>query len=105
MKVCEVCGALMSVIEEESRLQMHNEGRQHQGYLKIRNKLSELKEKYRNCTELGADFLLAGDQKNVFLNEINHHCPALIPLVEAAQKSDKYDGGLGLVKEVVLGGG
>jgi hypothetical protein len=45
MKVCEVCGALMSVIEEESRLQMHNEGRQHQGYLKIRNKLLELKEK------------------------------------------------------------
>ena len=39
MKVCEVCGALMGVIEEESRLQMHNEGRQHQGYLKIRNKL------------------------------------------------------------------
>jgi len=39
MKVCEVCGALMSVIEEESRLQMHVEGRQHQGYLNIREKL------------------------------------------------------------------
>ena len=45
----------MSVIEEESRLQMHNEGRQHQGYLKIRNKLLELKEKQGSARWSGYD--------------------------------------------------
>lgn len=48
MKVCEVCGALQSASDTDKRLTMHLEGKLHTGYLKIRNKLAELKEKRRN---------------------------------------------------------
>jgi len=43
MKVCEVCGALQSASDTDKRLTMHLEGKLHTGYLKIRNKLAELK--------------------------------------------------------------
>lgn len=43
MKVCEVCGALQSALDTGKRLTMHLEGKLHTGYLKIRNKLAELK--------------------------------------------------------------
>lgn len=45
MKVCEVCGALQSALDTGKRLTMHLEGKLHTGYLKIRNKLAELKQK------------------------------------------------------------
>ena len=48
MKVCEVCGALQSASDTDKRLTMHLEGKLHTGYLKIRNKLAELKEKRIN---------------------------------------------------------
>jgi hypothetical protein len=77
--------------------------------LKILN--GELREKYREVLELGADFILVGDSKNIFLGEINHHCQALIPLSEAmARVVDEnafYGGGLGLtsvaVRDWILG--
>ena len=47
MKVCEVCGALQSASDKEDRLQMHLEGKLHQGYQKIREKLRELRDKQR----------------------------------------------------------
>ena len=43
MKVCEICGALQSALDTDKRLTMHLEGKLHTGYLKIRNKLAELK--------------------------------------------------------------
>lgn len=48
MKVCEICGALQSAADTESRLQMHLEGKLHQGYQKIRDKLKEFKDKQRS---------------------------------------------------------
>lgn len=48
MKVCEICGALQSAADTESRLQMHLEGKLHQGYQKIREQLKEFREKQRN---------------------------------------------------------
>lgn len=45
MKVCEVCGALQSALDTDKRLTMHLEGKLHTGYLKIRNKVAELKKK------------------------------------------------------------
>jgi len=45
MKVCEVCGALQSASDTDKRLTMHLEGKLHTGYLKIRNKLAELKQR------------------------------------------------------------
>lgn len=47
MKVCEVCGALQSALDTDKRLTMHLEGKLHTGYLKIRQKLAELKKQGR----------------------------------------------------------
>jgi hypothetical protein len=76
---------------------------------------SELRKKYQNCNELGLDFLLKGDEKQVFLGEANHYCQGLIPVSEALENEAKtesfyqkiggisfdYDGGLGVLKNVV----
>ena len=43
MKVCEVCGALQSAVDNEKRLQTHIEGKLHSGYLKIREYLALLR--------------------------------------------------------------
>lgn len=45
MKVCEVCGAMQSLQDNEKRLQTHIEGKQHTGYLKIREYLDLLRRK------------------------------------------------------------
>ena len=45
MKVCEVCGALQSAGDTDKRLTMHLEGKLHAGYLKIRKKHQDLKNK------------------------------------------------------------
>ena len=41
---------------------------------------NELKDEYHNVLELGFDFLLVGDNTHILLGEINHHCPALLPI-------------------------
>ena len=61
---------------------------------------SELREKYKNIIELGADFILVGDGNSVMLGEINHHCPALIPISEAMSE-ENYEEGLGFTKRAV----
>ena len=43
MKVCEVCGAMQSLQDNEKRQQTHIEGKQHTGYLKIREYLDLLR--------------------------------------------------------------
>lgn len=71
---------------------------------------------YKFTTELGVDFLLQGDGKNVFLGEINHHCPALAPTSEIMKniiedqngfylfnsKSNDYDYGLKAAKSAII---
>ncbi len=61
---------------------------------------SDLREKYKNIIELGADFILVGDGNSVMLGEINHHCPALIPISEAMSE-ENYNEGLGFTKKAV----
>jgi hypothetical protein len=72
--------------------------------LRILNK--DLREKYRNSIELGADFILVGDGKTALLGEINHHCQGLIPVSEAMEKASNseaiYDGGLALTKRAIV---
>ncbi|MBL6664223.1 MAG: hypothetical protein ISQ34_00065 [Rickettsiales bacterium] len=41
---------------------------------------NDLKHEYKDVLELGFDFLIVGDDKNILLGEINHHCPALLPI-------------------------
>lgn len=55
MKVCEVCGALQSALDTGKRLTMHLEGKLHTGYLKIRNKLDELKQSRNRDRSPGRD--------------------------------------------------
>lgn len=43
MKICEVCGALQSAVDNDKRLQTHVEGKLHSGYLKIREYLALLR--------------------------------------------------------------
>ncbi len=63
----------------------------------------ELRGEYRNSIELGADFILVGDYENLLLGEINHTCPALIPIAEAmAKEAVKYEGGLFYTKQAIL---
>jgi hypothetical protein len=43
MKVCEVCGAMQALQDNEKRLQTHLEGKLHTGYQKIREHLDILR--------------------------------------------------------------
>lgn len=43
MKICEVCGGLQSMQDNEKRLQTHVEGKLHAGYAKIREYLENLR--------------------------------------------------------------
>jgi len=45
MKVCEVCGALQSLQDNEKRLQTHIEGKLHTGYARIREYLDMIRRK------------------------------------------------------------
>ena len=67
-----------------------------------------LKEKYIDVIELGADFILVGDGRNIFLGEINHLCQGLLPISEAMTKAVDadafYEGGLGLTSRAVRDG-
>lgn len=62
---------------------------------------TDLLQKYTRSFELGFDFTLKGDDKTVLLNEVNHLCTALIPVAEAINDDANYDGGLGLVKDLI----
>jgi glutathione synthase/RimK-type ligase-like ATP-grasp enzyme len=61
----------------------------------------KLRQKYRDVTELGADFILVGNDKELLLSEINHLCPGLLPIAEAIERR-VYDGGLGFAKLQVI---
>lgn len=74
-----------------------------------------LKKKYKNCLEIGCDFLLKGDGAQAFLGEANHYCQALIPHSESLENQNgnksfykkikgvriAYNGGLGTVKYII----
>ena len=76
---------------------------------------SDLKEKYQSATEIGCDFILAGNGIDVYFGEANHHCQGLVPLAEMVQDNFlennfyqriggmnfNYNGGLSLVGEVI----
>lgn len=69
--------------------------------LKILN--NDLKNDYKNSLELGLDFMLVGNKKDLLLGEINHHCPALLPVSEAIHglEDKNYKYGLGLTKRAI----
>ncbi|KAI7848971.1 hypothetical protein BDC45DRAFT_522027 [Circinella umbellata] len=45
MEVCQVCGAFLVTNDSSDRLEAHYQGKQHQGYLKIRETLDQMKAK------------------------------------------------------------
>ncbi|KAI7869043.1 hypothetical protein BDF14DRAFT_1723593 [Spinellus fusiger] len=44
MEVCQVCGAFLVTNDSSDRLEAHYQGKQHQGYLKIRDTLEQMKQ-------------------------------------------------------------
>jgi len=70
--------ALSLPISYLTKLEQENLLSKTQEILKILN--GDLKEEYQSVLELGFDFLLVGDDENILLGEINHHCPALLPI-------------------------
>lgn len=79
-----------------------NEQKSLMGHLEIVLKIlnHEMRQQYKNIVELGADFILVGNQKSVMLGEINHHCPALLPISEAMSEKE-YDQGLAYSKKAI----
>jgi glutathione synthase/RimK-type ligase-like ATP-grasp enzyme len=62
----------------------------------------DFRKKYEKVVEIGCDFILVGDYENVLLTEINHTCPALLPIAESLSKKEiNYDGGLFYTKKVI----
>ncbi len=95
-------------IDEKNQLKSHLEI--------ILHKLnSDLRQKYQNSTEIGCDFILSGNSKDVYFGEANHHCQALIPLAELVLRDNKekdffseinglklpFNGGLAIVSEII----
>jgi hypothetical protein len=57
LQVCEVCGALLSLMETDQRLADHFGGKQHLGFLKLREALTAMREKrarYATAVGVGA---------------------------------------------------
>jgi len=48
MKVCEICGAFLVIGDTENRVRSHLEGKQHVGYLRIREALKKFSDKLQN---------------------------------------------------------
>ncbi len=76
--------------------------------LGLLNNNPTLREKYQHSSEIGVDFLLQGDGKNVFLGEMNHHCPALAPISEITNAMQSPEtpynsGGLAIAKTAIQG--
>jgi hypothetical protein len=96
-------GAAPQPIEALQKSEIKNLFSKNAAILKILN--GKLRQKYRDVIELGADFILVGDGKNILLGEINHHCQGLVPLSEAMAKAVNkdafYEGGLGLATSAV----
>jgi hypothetical protein len=101
-------GAIPQPIEILEAAEIANLSLKVEKILKILN--GDLRQKYRDSIELGADFILVGNGADIFLGEINHHCQGLIPLGETMEKAMNddafYKGGLGLsssaLKDLIL---
>ena len=53
LRVCETCSAFLSMYDSNRRLADHFGGKLHIGYLQIRDRLKELKEKYPSGSNRG----------------------------------------------------
>ncbi|CAO3629950.1 unnamed protein product [Mucor hiemalis] len=48
MEVCDVCGAFLVTNDSSDRLEAHYQGKQHQGYLKIRETIDQMRQNRQN---------------------------------------------------------
>lgn len=53
MEVCQTCGAFLIIGDALKRIEAHFEGRQHNGWARIREALADLKEKYSSGSGIG----------------------------------------------------
>lgn len=60
MEVCPTCGAFLIIGDAQKRIESHFEGRQHNGWARIRETLADLKHKYRHGGSFGGDSIGGG---------------------------------------------
>ncbi|XP_043707378.1 putative RNA-binding protein Luc7-like 2 [Telopea speciosissima] len=60
LRVCDICGAFLSVYDSDRRLADHFGGKLHLGYMQIREKLAELQEEKNNSRKIRAE----GDRRS-----------------------------------------
>ncbi|VAI58310.1 unnamed protein product [Triticum turgidum subsp. durum] len=83
LRLCDICGAFLSVYDSDRRLADHFGGKLHMGYMLIREKLSELqkrKTKGTRWTELN----MTEDPRKGAQNVIEHQAGTVIEEIEAA---------------------
>lgn len=92
--------AMASSIEELTEKERKDLKQKCKKLLEVLN--GDFRKRYEKVIEIGCDFILVGDYETVLLAEINHTCPALMPIAESlAQKEIKYDGGLFYIKKII----
>ncbi|RLN15212.1 hypothetical protein BBJ28_00012553 [Nothophytophthora sp. Chile5] len=63
LRVCDVCGAFLSIFDSDRRLADHFGGKMHLGYVQIRKKIAEVTERRRERQQTGATDSTAKDPK------------------------------------------
>ncbi|RLN73931.1 hypothetical protein BBJ28_00004463 [Nothophytophthora sp. Chile5] len=63
LRVCDVCGAFLSIFDSDRRLADHFGGKLHLGYVQIRKKIAEVTERRRERQQAGATDSITKDPK------------------------------------------
>ncbi|KAK2985595.1 hypothetical protein RJ640_000292 [Escallonia rubra] len=64
LRVCDICGAFLSVYDSDRRLADHFGGKLHLGYMQIREKLADLKEERENKRKASEDERRSKERKS-----------------------------------------
>ena len=94
MKVCEICGALQSAIDNEKRIQTHKEGKIHSAYLKIRQYLDLLRKKRIERKIKEAE----KKQKDKLMKELKVKIEVIKAIVEVIKKEIEKN----MMKDIII---
>ncbi|KAI7901851.1 uncharacterized protein BX663DRAFT_571121 [Cokeromyces recurvatus] len=71
MEVCDVCGAFLVTNDSSDRLEAHYQGKQHQGYLKIRDTIEKMRQNRQHARSSSGD-RYHGSSSNGNNNDYRH---------------------------------
>ncbi|KAI9478767.1 MAG: hypothetical protein EXX96DRAFT_539833 [Benjaminiella poitrasii] len=72
MEVCDVCGAFLVTNDSSDRLEAHYQGKQHQGYLKIRDTIEKMRQNRQNARSNSGDRYHGSNSNNGNNNDYRH---------------------------------